>query len=84
MTRIPLGWTRTSNINGFNAGTYDVISFWRRGPDKETWSNVPIYAESIGEKPFGWASNLNEYLNEIDDVIACWPVPKDNYIPLYL
>ena len=80
--RIPLGWTRTSNINGFKAGTYDVINFWRRGPDQEVWSNVAIYLE--GDEPFGWASNLNKYMSGEDDVIACWPAPRGDSIPLFL
>ena len=84
MKRTPIGWTRTSNIEGFQAGTYDVISFWRRGPDKEVWSNIPIYTEPNNNQPFGYTTNYNEYMNGTHDVIACWPTNKANSIPLYL
>lgn len=39
----PIGWTRTSNLEGFLRGTYDVIALWPRGPEKEVWSNIPFY-----------------------------------------
>jgi hypothetical protein len=41
----PIGWTRKSNVDGYLAGTYDVIALWHRGPEIEPWSNVALYTE---------------------------------------
>lgn len=41
----PIGWTRKSNIDGYLAGTYDVIALWHRGPEQEVWSNIALYTE---------------------------------------
>jgi hypothetical protein len=84
----PLGWTRQSNIEGFLAGTYDVISFWRRGPDVEKMSDVPVFIEpATNQRILGWTrqSNYMRYLTGEDDVIACWPEkPNEPCITLYI
>ena len=41
----PIGWTRTSNREGYLKGTYDVLAVWQYGPEKQVWSNVGIYTE---------------------------------------
>lgn len=41
----PIGWTRTSNREGYMKGTYDVLAVWPTGPEKQVWSNVGIYTE---------------------------------------
>jgi len=41
----PIGWTRTSNREGYLKGTYDVLAVWPTGPEKQVWSNVGIYTE---------------------------------------
>ena len=40
----PLGWTRQSNIDGFVAGTYDVIGCWQACGDPN-WDQVGVYTE---------------------------------------
>jgi hypothetical protein len=41
----PIGWTRTSNREGYLKGTYDVLAVWQYGPEEQVWSNVGIYTE---------------------------------------
>jgi hypothetical protein len=41
----PIGWTRTSNREGYLKGTYDVLAVWHTGPEDQVWSNVGIYTE---------------------------------------
>jgi hypothetical protein len=41
----PIGWTRTSNREGYLKGTYDVLAVWHYGPEEQVWSNVGIYTE---------------------------------------
>lgn len=41
----PIGWTRTSNREGYLKGTYDVLAVWPKGPEEQVWSNVGIYTE---------------------------------------
>ena len=41
----PIGWTRTSNREGYLKGTYDVLAVWPTGPEEQVWSNVGIYTE---------------------------------------
>ena len=82
------GWTRTSNINGLLRGTYDVINFWRRGPDVENMSDIPVYTSPASNQIIiGWAkeSNYKRYIEGHDDVIACWPTkPSESSITLYI
>ena len=41
----PIGWTRTSNREGYLKGTYDVLAVWPMDPEEQVWSNVGIYTE---------------------------------------
>lgn len=41
----PIGWTRTSNREGYLKKTYDVLAVWPTGPEEQVWSNVGIYTE---------------------------------------
>jgi len=41
----PIGWTRTSNYDGYLKGTYDVLAVWPTGPEEQVWSNIGIYTE---------------------------------------
>ena len=41
----PIGWTRTSNREGYSKGIYDVLAVWPTGPEEQVWSNVGIYTE---------------------------------------
>ena len=41
----PIGWTRTSNREGYLKGIYDVLAVWPTGPEEQVWSNVGIYTE---------------------------------------
>jgi hypothetical protein len=41
----PIGWTRTSNRDGYLKKTYDVLAVWQYGPEEQVWSNVGIYTE---------------------------------------
>ena len=84
----PLGWTRQSNIDGFLAGTYDVINVWRRGPEVEPMSDVPVFIEpATNQRIIGWTkqSNYDRYLTGEDSVIACWPEkPNEPCVTLYI
>lgn len=83
-----VGWTRQSNLDGFINGTYDVINFWRRGPDVESMSDVPVFVSSSdNRKRIGWVyeSNYNNYMSDNDNVIACWPTqPKEKSVELFV
>jgi hypothetical protein len=85
---LPLGWTRQSNIDGITAGTYDLINFWRRGPDIEQMSDVPVFTEpDENQRIIGWTkrTNYEAYLIGKDDVIVCWQEkPNEPSITLYI
>jgi hypothetical protein len=63
----PIGWTRTSNLTGYLAETYDVIALWRRGPEKEVWSNIPFYTGEQVEEILKKCGITEDQLKDINE-----------------
>jgi hypothetical protein len=61
----PIGWTRTSNREGYLKGTYDVLAVWQYGPEEQVWSNVGIYTEYEVEEILKKVGVTEEVLEKI-------------------
>jgi hypothetical protein len=64
----PIGWTRTSNREGYLKGTYDVLAVWQYGPEKQVWSNVGIYTEYEVEEILKKVGVTSEDLKKILEI----------------
>jgi len=64
----PIGWTRTSNREGYLKGTYDVLAVWQYGPEEQVWSNVGIYTEYEVEEILKKVGVTKEVLEKILEI----------------